>query len=137
MNHMEKINVRKRRTFNIVQSSKSSKTKTLSKFMYNLHIVECHKAIVKSIDFLFLSVTVKKFMITESSIMEIQNLGVNFAPKKFFLKTLALYNCRGHPAFKCQRYRVHWLSSKNYSITINMHFFNQSAQFIKSVVRYT
>ena len=78
MNHMEKINVRKRRTFNIVQSSKSSKTKTLSKFMYdNLHIVECHKAIVKSIDFLFLSVTVKKFMITESSIMEIQNLVVN------------------------------------------------------------
>ena len=40
-------------------------------------LFECHKAIAKSIDFLFLSVTVKEFMITESSIMEIQNLVVN------------------------------------------------------------
>ena len=36
--------------------------------------------------------------------------GVIFDYRKFFLKTLAKYNCSGFPAFKCQRYTVDWPS---------------------------
>ena len=31
---------------------------------------------------------------------------VMFAQRELFLKPLAMYNCRGTPAFKYQRYRV-------------------------------
>ena len=37
---------------------------------------------------------------------------VTFAQWECFLKTLAMYNCRGLPAFKCQRYRVYWSSNQ-------------------------
>ena len=50
--------------------------------------------------------------------------------REFFLKTLVKYNCSGPSAFKCQ--------VEYYSIIIGMEkSFNQSAQFIKSFVRYT
>ena len=63
--------------------------------------------------------------------------GVIFAQSKFSLKTLAVYNCMSPPAFKCQRFRVHWSSDQNHSITINMQkSFYESAQFIKSFVIY-
>ena len=61
---------------------------------------------------------------------------VTLAQREFFPKPLAKYNCSGLPAFKCQRYRV----EENIipSLSINMQkSFNQSAQFIKSFVRYT
>ena len=55
-----------------------------------------------------------------------------FAQREFFLKTLAKYNYGGTPAFTCQS-RVEY-----YSINISMQkSFNQSAQFIKSFMRYT
>ena len=55
---------------------------------------------------------------------------VILAQREFFLKTLVKYNCSGPSAFKCQ--------VEYYSIIISMEkSFNQSAQFIKSFVRYT
>ena len=35
--------------------------------------------------------------------------GVTFAQREFLLKTPAMYNCRGLPAFKCQKYKADWL----------------------------
>ena len=67
-------------------------------------------------------------------------LGVIFALRKFFLKTLFKYNGSGPPPFRCQRYKVDWTGhqNKNYSISISMHkSFNEYAEFIKSFVRYT
>ena len=62
----------------------------------------------------------------------------HFCPKIIFLKNSGLVQLQAPPVFKCQRYRVDWLSNKNYSITISMQkSFNQSAQFIKSFARYT
>ena len=59
---------------------------------------------------------------------------VILAQREFFVKTLAKYNCSGPPAFKCQIQS----RAKYYSITISMQkSLNQSAQFIKSFVRYT
>ena len=48
--------------------------------------------------------------------------GVIFAQRKFFLKTLAKYNYKGPPPFRCQRYKLDWAGNqtKNYSITISM-----------------
>ena len=66
--------------------------------------------------------------------------GVIFVQRKFFLKTLAKYNCSGPPPFRCQRYKVDWAGyqTQNYSITISMQkSFSQYAQLIKSFVRYT
>ena len=66
--------------------------------------------------------------------------GVIFSQRKFFLKTLAKYNCSGPPPFRCQRYKVDWIDhqTKNYSITISMQkSFNQYPQFIKSFVGFT
>ena len=65
---------------------------------------------------------------------------VIFPQRKFFLKTLAKYNCSGPPPLRCQRYKVDWAGhqTKTYSITISMQkSFTQYAQFIKSFVRYT
>ena len=36
----------------------------------------------------------------------------HFVQRNFFLKTLALCNCRGPAAFKCQRYRTDWSSNQ-------------------------
>ena len=38
--------------------------------------------------------------------------GHTFAQRELFLETLAMYNYRNIPAFKCQRYRVDWLSNQ-------------------------
>ena len=64
--------------------------------------------------------------------------GVIFSQTEFFLKTLAKYNYSGpqHLDIKDPEWTGH--QTKNYSITISMlKSFNQSAQFIKSFVRYT
>ena len=42
-----------------------------------------------------------------------QNKEINLQ-SEFFLKNLAMYNCRGPPAFKCQRQRKDWLSSQKF-----------------------
>ena len=47
-------------------------------------LFECHRAIAKSLDF-YLFVILKEFMITKSSILEIQNLIVN--PKSLTVKS--------------------------------------------------
>ena len=59
-------------------------------------------------------------------------LMVILAQRECFLKTLAKYSCGGPPAFKRQRYRV-----EQNIIPSRPKWFNQSAQFIKSFVRYT
>ena len=38
--------------------------------------------------------------------------GVTFAQREFFLKTPAMYNCRGPAVFKCPRYRIDWSSNE-------------------------
>ena len=64
--------------------------------------------------------------------------GHTFVQTELFLETLAMYNCRDTPAFKCQRFRVDWLSNQKLFITTNMQkWFTQSAQFVKSFVRKT
>ena len=45
--------------------------------------------------------------------------GVTFAQRKFFLKTPAMYNCRGPPIFQYQRYRVYWSANPKLFITLN------------------
>ena len=62
----------------------------------------------------------------------------HFCPKEIFPKNYGYVQLQESPAFKYQRYRVDWSSNKKLFITINMQkSFNQSAQFIKSLVRYT
>ena len=62
-----------------------------------------------------------------------------FLPKgNFGLENPAKYNCSDPPVFKCQRYRVNWRQTKNYSITISTKKpFNQSTQFPKPFARCT
>ena len=38
--------------------------------------------------------------------------GHTFVQTELFLETLAMYNCRDTPAFKCQRFSVDWLSNQ-------------------------
>ena len=61
-----------------------------------------------------------------------------FSPKNMFPKNSAKYNCSDPPAFNCRRYRVDWLSNqKLFHLYQHKKSFNQSAQFIKSFVKYT
>ena len=53
--------------------------------------------------------------------------GHTFVQTELFLETLAMYNCRDTPAFKCQRFRVDWLSNQ----TLFHHY--QHAKMIHSV----
>ena len=53
--------------------------------------------------------------------------GVTFAQREFFQKTLAVYNFSVPQAFKCQRYRMDWLSHQN----LLNHY--QNAKTIQSI----
>ena len=55
---------------------------------------------------------------------------VTFAQQEFFLKTLAIYNCRGLPEFKYQRYRVYWSSNQK---LLNYYQHARTVQTICSV----
>ena len=61
--------------FSVRRVQKQWSLAKLSKITFILF--ECHRSIDKCIDFLFFSVIGKEFIVTKSSVMEIQNLVVN------------------------------------------------------------
>ena len=91
VSHMKKINVTKSNTINLVQVQRVEKQLPLA----NLHkmtfiLFEC-QSYCQIHWILCLSVIVKEFMITKSSILEIQNLVVNQNPLSRTLNKIKFY----------------------------------------------
>ena len=72
---MKKINTKKKKYNEHSSVLKQSSLANLRKITFI--IFECHRSIAKSIDFYFFLLSVKQFMTTKSSAVEIQNLLMN------------------------------------------------------------